>query len=157
MAKVSGPIYPSFSGYGQFSGGVNQSTDVFLRLVDSRIETGQERMMRSLSDVKADLLALINAKASRTDVFGTGVAVVVTLVAIATWGGDRFDGGIQLQGSVSESVVRANEGIGSNSRKIEELVSLSESREEVLSEILRVLDVLDARTDPETRAQDEQN
>lgn len=159
MAKGGRTVYPSFTGYSSAaSGGLLESADVFLRLVDSRIETGEERMQHSLSKAKADLLSLINARASKTDVWGAGATfgaiILGTFLAVLAWGGDRFDGGIQLQGSITESMVKVNEGIASNKKLIEEIAAQTASREQEFSEILRILA---ARAEPDVQTEDNQN
>ena len=146
MADDDGIVYPNF-GESTSSGGEGPTgTEIFFRLVDSRIDASEQRMLRYLTDTKADLLGLINARSSRVDVWG-GVAIVIgTFLAVLSFGGDRFDGGVQLQGSVSEVVQQTIFATGENAKAIEKIVARQIDEDKKLDRILGELETINAKS-----------
>ena len=142
MADDDGVVYPNFDERTSSGGEGPTGTDIFLRLADSRIDASEQRMLRYLTDTKADLLGLINARSSKVDVWG-GVAIVIgTFLAVLSFGGDRFDGGVQLQGSVSDVVRKTITATGENAKAIEKIAARQIERDKKLDQILGTLETI---------------
>ena len=138
-----GIVYPDF-GESISSGGVTPSgTEIFLRLVDSRIDANEHRIKALLSETKSELLNLINARSSRVDVWGVGAVIIATLLALAAFGSDRFDGGVQLQSSVSDVVRQAFNAADKNATAIKQLTVNGVERDKKLDRILGKLEAPD--------------
>lgn len=130
---------PSHAG----GGGVSQSqTDMFLRLVDSKIEAGEERVQRSLTEVRAELLGLLNAKSSRGDVWGVGDVIIATMLGVAAVGLGSFDAGVQLQVRIGDSLIDVEGKVEGNIREIDNLSDRSFRQNEKLDRILTNLNKL---------------
>ena len=141
MVEDSRTNQPSFGQVTSFSGSAVSRSDMVLRLVESKIEASEARTRNMLTEAKGELIDMVNAKSSRADVWGVGVAIITVILGVLAIAGDRFDGGIQLQSSVSEVTRQVQDISDQNAQTIRELVEQTEEADDKLDLILENLEV----------------
>ena len=138
-------VYANFDNDSGSGGVLPSNPDVFLRLVDSKVEVGEERMMRRITEMRSELLTIVNARSSRGDVWGVCAVIVGTILATAAIGIGAFDTGIQLQGGVSDAIRGIEDELEETTQEVGALTERSDQHVEMFSQILENLEELNSK------------
>ncbi len=111
--------------------------DASLQSVLAQVSASEARLQGSLDVVAARLEGLPKTGALIAAAATTGVTVVGLIVGILSWGGDRFDGGVQV---TSASVEQALEAKRVGDQNAEQLRLLTTAVESLATEIKAVSD-----------------
>ena len=116
---------PSFGGGGGGDGGsgIDMATKDY---IDAKLETARAERREDMARIEGQLGVLMAEVTSRpttgTVLFATftsAITIIGIVVAVLAYGGDRFDGGVQMTGAVVEDVVENREAVQSNAEAIE--------------------------------------
>ena len=118
------------------SGGGDMTVDV-TSYIDSKIETVRAQNDTRFTEVLAELKAM-PAKLTWATVI-TGAAVVGSLVAIMSFAGDRFDGGVAVSSVSVEQAIEAREIASDNAERIEGLSEQAAETDRKLNVIIELL------------------
>lgn len=127
-SSARGTSFGSGSGGGLF---VDAETKNYL---DAKVDAVKAQNDARFAEVRSGLdnvLAQISIISSKIDdkpslawLIGVGFAGVLAIVALLAFGGDRFDGGVQVQSSVSETAVRTSIIAEENARQITRILEI---------------------------------
>lgn len=98
-----------------------EEMDAKLQAAEARIEATEHRIDAALTRMEARISHLPSTWAMIGTTFTASVAIVGLILGVLAFGGDRFDGGVQLASTSAETAARAVLTSEQNARQIESL------------------------------------
>jgi hypothetical protein len=129
--------------YGGGSGGITVDTET-KNYLDANIRAvkAENHLSSSQIELKIDNLAKeIAQKPGISWLLSVGSAVVLAILAILAFGGDRFDGGVQVQSAISFQFAETQRLSQSNADNIAQLVKLTKSQEEKIDNLINIIEI----------------
>lgn len=109
--------------FGGGSGGGGMDKDY----VDARIEAVKAQNDAHFAEVRSDISAIsakLDDKPGILSIIGIAVAGFLGVVSVLAFGGDRFDGGVQMQSTVSQIAVENQKISQENAQNIAGLIQI---------------------------------
>lgn len=112
--------------------------------VDARLEASGAKIESQISAVLAEIKIIRETVSTRSTVWGAALTIIVSVVGIVAaflaFGGDRFDGGVQLTASSVEYAIGAKQQAEQNAIQMKLLFDAFERRDAQIDQLIKALE-----------------
>ena len=102
-------------------GGDNGGNGMDINYIDAKVDAVRAQNDARFAEILSKLNHIPQTSTLITTVVGTGVSILALFIAVFAFGGDRFDGGVQLTSASVQQAIEAQQIARSNREQVTKL------------------------------------